>query len=247
MNEIIITKINEIVDNANKELAEITKCGFPFSETEVKISVTWDSAGVYVHSGTTPVCALARTGNQFSVLDEIRFRVNDVVAATRTAVERRGGLKAEMDELAAEGDKRKRAIAALEAAGLDTSILGGGVDRHSAELVVKAAETAVVAANQNPPLGAVRYRDWALSIKGFLGGIAVMAGGKPCLVTRFPKISTPESMDRMVRFIREDIAALSESRRSYFVSLNREVEREERLHEIAQKLDEAEACLAAAM
>lgn len=242
----IITKINEIVNSANAELAKITKDGFPFSETEVKISVSWDSAGVYVHSGSTPVCALARTWNH-SVLDEIRFRVNDVVAATRTAVERRGGLKAEMDELAAEGDKRKRAIAALEAAGLDTSILGGGVDRHSAELVVKAAEAAVVAANQNPPLGVVRYKDWQLTIKGFLGGIAVMAGGKPCLVTRFPKISTPESMDRMVRFIREDIAALSESRRSYFVSLNREVEREERLHEIAQKLDEAEACLAAAM
>ena len=247
MKEIIITKINEIVDNANKELANITKDGFPFCEDEVKISVSWDSAGVYVHSGATPVCALARTGNQFAVLDEIRFRVQDVVAATRTAVERRGGLKAEMDELAAEGDKRKRAIAALESAGLDTSILGGGVDRHSAELVVKAAEAAVVAANQNPPLGVIRYKDWMLTIKGFVGGIAVLAGGKPCLVTRFPKISTPESMDRMVRFIREDITALSESRRSYFVALNREVEREERLHEIAQKLDDAEACLAAAM
>ncbi len=247
MKEIIINKIDEIVESANKELAKITENGFPFSMAEVEISVTWDSAGVYVHSGKTPVCALARTGNPFATVDEIRFRVNDVVAATRTAVERRGGIKKEMDDMASESDQRSRAIAALEAAGLDASIVSGGIDRHSADMVVKAAKAAVATANQNPPLGAIRYRDWQLSIKGFLGGIAVLAGGKACLVTRFPKVATPQSLARMIGFIREDIAALSESRRSYYVAMQREVDKEERLHEIARKLDAAEACLAAAM
>lgn len=247
MKEIIISKINEIAESANAELAKVTENGFPFSLAEVRLSWSMDSAGVYVRSGETPVCALARTGNPFAVVDEIRRRVMELIAATRTAVERRGGLKKEMDALASDGDQRSRAIAALEAAGLDPALVSGGIDRHSAEMVVAAAEEAVAAANRNPPLGAVRYRDWKLVVKGFIGGVAVLAGGKPCFITRFPRVTTPETISRMATFIREEILALGQSRRIYYAALQAEIEREERLNEIARRLDSAEESLAAAM
>jgi hypothetical protein len=236
--------IEAIVASANKELQKIVEGGFPFVFDEVRMEAKFDSAGVYVHSGTTPVCVVARVGSSEAAVREIREKVGECVEATRVAVERRGGLKAEADALEDEGRKLDAARAALEAAGQDVSMLSGVVPRDVVAAVVKAVKEAVAAANRNPFVGLVKVKKYRLSVKVNSAGVVVCAGGQPCIVSRFPKVANNRVIEKMTSYVAADVAALAESSRAYFEKVRREADREERLREIAAKLDEAERLVA---
>ena len=243
--EDVMAKVDEMLFVANGKLQDMTKGEFPFKYSEVILTVDSDSAGIYIHSGTTPVCAVPRAGNPDAVVRELKAKIFDLVDSTRTAIERRASLKDEAKALKDEGEKIARATEALRAAGLDTSIIGGDVNPEAKEAVVEAARKAVRKANRNPFIGVVPYHDFKLTVKGFAGGLVVMAGSKPCMVTRFPKVGSNKTVDRMVAFIENDIHALNDSRRAYYERISLEAAREERLREIASRIDSADEALRA--
>lgn len=243
--EDVMAKVDEMLFVANGKLQDMTKGEFPFKYSEVVLTVDSDSAGIYIHSGSTPVCAVPRAGNPDAVVRELKTKVFDLVDGTRTAIERRASLKDEAKALKDEGEKIAKATEALRAAGLDTSIIGGDVNPEAKEAVVEAARKAVRKANRNPFIGVVPYHDFKLTVKGFAGGLVVMAGSKPCLVTRFPKVGSNKTVERMVAFIGNDIQALSDSRRAYYERISLEAAREERLREIASRIDSADEALRA--
>lgn len=247
MNKVIdnvMDEIQGILTIANEKLRKMTEGKFPFTFEEVQMTVESDSAGIYVRSGLTPVVAVARAGNPEGVIKEIKAKVWEEVDCTRTAIERRSGLKEEVAQLEAESEKQLKAKAALEAAGLSTDILNGGVNAEAAEAVLAAARKAVRKANTGLLLqfGTVSdsfggVQNMKMKIIGFAGGLVVTAGGKPCMITRYPKLTNAKSIERMLYFIKADVEALNQSRREYFSYLREKMDQEERLHELAAKFD----------
>lgn len=231
-NEVAIA--NETVEHANKRLAEITEEGFPFSFEEVKMTVRTDSAGIYIYSGATPVCAVYRKGAGADVIRQVKEAVWTTVDATKVAVERRAGLKAEADAMANDSEQKEKAKNALIAAGLSADMIDAGINADAAKAVVEAAEKAVKSANSGLFLvtgGYARLKEVKMKVEAYSSGIVVTAGGKPCLVTRFPKLFNAKGIERMTSFIRAEIFALNESRRRYFAEVN----------EISAKIDEISA------
>lgn len=251
----VMSDADRIVNDANATLEEIVKGGFPYTIEEVRMSISSDSAGIYVHSGNTPVISVARAGDPEGVVREIRSAVLETVDITRAAVERRGKMKEEADNLASCGEEVEKAIAALRAAGISTDLLKvSAIPAEIADDVFKAAEAAVRDANKGISLNfgsavtALGGREAVkLRVTRHPGGLVVEAGGKPCLVTRFPKTANAAAAQRTVEFIKADIAALGESRRRYLAEVRDSIDREDRLHEIACRLDAADMALAAAM
>ena len=241
----VMASVSEIITEANSILAEITAKSELFTLDEVKMFADRDSAGIYVRSGDTPVAAIARTGDPDVVVAEIRERVFEMVDATRVAIERRGNIKAEEEALKTEAAKAEAAKKAIEAAGLDTSVLGSGVDAEAAKAVTEAAKKALRDANRNPFVGLVKFHKFRLALKAYSNGLVVSADGKPCLITRFPKEANNRTIERMVRFVKSDIQALAASRRAYFERVRRDADREERLRALAAQLDAADAALRA--
>lgn len=240
-------RLDMLVGEASVELDRLTEGGFPFSFSEVCLTWSTDSAGIYVHSGNTPVCAVARAGDPEMALREIKEAVRGVVEATRSAVERRGGLKAEAETMAADSEKLERARETLMAAGQDASILPDLVSGEARKAILDAAKEAVKAANRYPLFTeAGGYANFRMEIKGFAGGLVVEMGGKAVLITRFPKVGNAKTLSKVCSFVTKDIAAIAEERRAYFERVRLAMAREERLREIAAKLDAAEAMLEAA-
>ena len=242
----VMAAIGKIIQIANERLRDMTKDGFPFMFSEVEMSVEADSAGIYVHSGSTPVCATPRIGSPEGTVREVKAKIFNLVDETRAAIERRSSIRDEAEALQQESEKLSAAAEALRAVGLDTSVLGGGISADAEEAIVKAARQAIRIANKNPILGVVDYHDFKFELKALIGGIVVMTGSKPCLVTRFPKIGNNRTIERTIAFIKEDIAALDASRRAYFRRVSEEAEKEESLREIARRLDSADELLKAA-
>lgn len=218
-NEVAIA--NETVEHANKRLMEITEKGFPFTFEEVKMSLRVDSAGIYIYSGATPVCAVYRKGDG-DVIHQIKEAIWTTVDATKVAVERRAGLKAEAEAMANDSDQREKARTALLAAGLSTDMIDD-VDADAAKAVAKAATEAVKEANSGLFLvmgGCIPLKEAKMHVKAYSTGVVVLAGGKPCLVTRYPRVFNAKGIARMTSFIRAEISALNESRRRYFAEVN---------------------------
>ena len=245
----LMGKVNDLLISANSKLEEMVKASgnFPYSMNDIIMTVDSDEAGIYLYSGRTPVCAVVRAGSKDGLLRDIKSAVWSEVDATRSAIERRKALKEEAKALAEESEKRDKAAAALKAAGLDASILGAGCDPEAAKAVVEAAKKAVKAANRGLYLQFGRAVDAVcgslkaskLVVKGFSGGIVVLADNKPCLVSRFPKIGNNKTIEKTVAFIEADVVALGESRRKYLRTVQERIDREIRLREIAGRLDEA--------
>lgn len=230
-------RIGEIIAEKNTELAELS----------ITLTVKNDAAGVYVHAGKTPVCVVPKVGKPFDLLDRIRFQIDEFIASSRVAAERRARIEDDAASVKNEGEQLSKAIETLKAAGLDTSLLSGGCDKAATEKIVAAAKAAVKAANVNPPLDIMRYRDFRMNTRTYPSGIVIVAGGEPVMVTRFPKIGAPEEISKACDFIRAEIAALNESRRSQFAVVSRELEKEHKLREIAAQRAREETYMAAAM
>lgn len=251
--DFLVKRVSEVAEAANSRLAEIVGGGYPFALDDVKVSVTTDTAGMYVTSGSTPLVSIPRS--KTDSLREIKSKIWEMVDSARSTVERRVAQKAEADALAAESGKITKAAEALRAAGCDTSLLGGGVNLEAAKAVADAAKKAVRAANRGMYLhfGDVcdlLYGDRKgslLTLKGYVGGIVVMAGGKPCLVSRFPKVANNSTIERTTAFVEADIKAIAESRRRYFRTVQSELEKAQLMHEKAEAIDAANAEIAAAM
>lgn len=227
-NEVAIA--NETVEHANKRLAEITEKGFPFTFDEVKMTARADSAGIYIYSGATPVCAVYR--KEADVVRQVKEAIWTTVDATKVAVERRAGLKAEADAMANDSEQREKAKNALIAAGLSADMINDGINADAAKAVVAAAEKAVKAANQGLFLltgGYLSVKDAKMRVEAYSGGVVVTAGGKPCLVTRFPKLFNSKGIERMTAFMTAEISALNESRRRYFAEINEIAARAEKI------------------
>lgn len=252
--DFLVKMVNETVDKANEELGEIVKNGYPFSIDDVVMTAETDSAGLYVHSGNTPVISVARAKSE-GTLRMIKSRIWDIVNATKATVERRLAQKAEADELAESDSKMSAAAAALKAAGLDTAILGVGINLEAASAIADAAKKAVKTANRGVYLYFGNVCDALyggaegakMKVKGYAGGLVVLAGDKPCLVTRYPKVANNATIERTIAYIEADIKALGESRRRYFSNVQRELEKEEMMHEKATTIDAANDALAAVM
>lgn len=245
----VIARVEGFIAGANHNLEEIVASGFPFSYEEVAMTMTTDTAGIYVHSGRTPVCAVARAGNPRRALEEVENAILDMMDDIRVAVERRGRIKEEFETIVAESEQRDKAAEALIAAGLDVSIIGGGVNKEAAEAVLAAANKGVKDANKRLGLlygkaldviGNGEWRNAKLKVKGFSGGLVVFTGDKPCLITHYPKVANNKTVENMIIRIVSDIKALGDSRRRYLDRVAKDMERENRLHEIAAKLDAAE-------
>lgn len=245
----LMGKVNDLLILANNKLEEMVKASgnFPYSMNDIIMTVDTDEAGIYLYSGRTPVCAVVRAGSKEGLLRDIKSAVWAEVDATRSAIERRKSLREEAEALKVESEKRDKAAAALTAAGLDASILGNGCDPEAAKAIVEAAQKAVKAANRGLYLqfgGAVdavcgSLKASKLVVKGFSGGIVILADGKPCMVSRFPKVGNNKTIEKTVAFIEADVVALGESRRSYLRTVQERIDREIRLREIAGRLNEA--------
>ena len=74
-------------------------------------------------------------------------------------------------------------------------------------------------------------------VKGFSGGIVILADGKPCLVSRFPKIGNNKTVEKTVAFIEADVASLGESRIKYFKLVQERFERENRLRALSEDIE----------
>lgn len=194
------------------------------------MTVRTDSAGIYVYSGATPVCAVYRKGAD--VIRQVKKAIWTTVDATKVAVERRAGLKEEADAMANDSEQREKAKNALIAAGLSADMIDDGINADAAKAVVTAAEKAVKAANQGLFMltgGYLSVKNAKMRVESYSSGIVVTAGGKPCLVTRFPKLFNAKGIDRMTKFIGAEISALNESRRRYFAEINEIAARAERI------------------
>lgn len=251
----LMGKVNDLLISANSKLEEMVKASgsFPYSMNDIIITVDSDEAGIYLYSGRTPVCAVVRAGSKDGLFRDIKYAVWAEVDATRSAIERRKALKEEAKALADESEKRDKAAAALNAAGLDASILGAGCDPEAAKAVVEAAKKAVKKANRGLYLqfgGAVdavcgSSKASKLVVKGFSGGIVILADNKPCMVSRFPKICNNRTIERTLSFIEADVAALGESRRKYFKLVQERFEREIRIRELSSRIESANVQLMA--
>ena len=251
----LMEKVNDLLVVANNKLENMVKesGNFPYGIDDVRMSVDSDEAGIYIQSGRTPVCAVVRAGSKEGLLREIKSAVWSEVDATRSAIERRKALKEEAKALAEESEKRDKAAAALVAAGLDASILGAGCDPEAAKAVVEAAKKAVKAANRGLYLqfgGAVdavcgSLKASKLVVKGFSGGIVILADNKPCMVSRFPKVGNNKTIEKTVAFIEADVVALGESRRKYLRTVQERIDREIRLRELSGRIEDANGQLMA--
>lgn len=243
----LIDKVNDLLVIANEKLENmVNESGnFPYGIDDVRMYVDYDEAGIYIHSGRTPVCAVVRAGSKEGLIREIKSAVWSEVDATRSAIERRMSIKADAEALADECEKRDKAAAALVAAGLDTSILGAGCDTDAAKEIVNAAKKAVKSANRGLTLYfpeaveaiAGGLKEAKLVVKGFSGGIVILADGKPCLVSRFPKIGNNKTVEKTVAFIEADVASLGESRIKYFKLVQERFERENRLRALSEDIE----------
>lgn len=241
----VMDKVTEVANKANERLEAITKEGFPFAFSEVEIVVTADAAGVYIRSGNTPIASEPRKGSPEAAYQRLKSAIWEVVDTTRNAVERRRLLKKEAEELKSEDSEMSAAEAALRAAGVDTTILGK-VDASAAKEVLAAAKAAVRAANRNPFVGTIPYGEYKLSVRGYSGGVVIYAGGKPCVVTHYPKVFNNKTLVDVAGFLRETIQSLSASRRAYYARVAQAAERERKLHAVSMQMEDASAALEAA-
>lgn len=251
----LMGKVNDLLISANSKLEEMVKASgnFPYSMDDIIMTVDSDEAGIYLYSGRTPVCAVVRAGSKDGLLRDIKSAVWAEVDDTRSAIERRKALKEEAKSLEEESEKRDKASAALKAAGLDESILGAGCDPEAAKAVVEAAQKAVKAANRGLYLqfgGAVdavcgSLKAGKLVVKGFSGGIVILADNKPCMVSRFPKVGNNKTIEKTVAFIEADVVALGESRRKYLRTVQERIDREIRLRELSGRIESANGQLMA--
>lgn len=240
----VMNKVQEVADKANVELAFVIRGGFPFTMEEVKINVACDSAGIYVTSGNTPVTSLSRYGDPAAVVAEVEDALRDVMDEIRAAVERRGTLRDQMEDLKKEDATHTQAESALLAAGCNADEILG-FSKESTKPIVDAAKKAVQAANTNPFVGVLPYKEYKMVVKEFATGLAVMASGKPVMITKYPRISNNKTIDKMVKFIEVDIANIAASRRRYFRKVRDAKDLAERLHGIAAEQDRIERRMAA--
>lgn len=232
--------IMELVEDetmeANDELARLTSNGFPFELGEVEISYDTIASGICVYCGSVPICAMSLKGDRSKIVNTIRNKIRRAVDSVRTAVDHRGALKKEADRLVEDDVARRAAISALEKAGMNPEDVLGRFDKDAANAIVDAARKAAHKANRGLFM---RFREIShlvgglkgmrLVVRGYLGGLVVSAGGKPCLVSRFPKAWNARSVSKMISFLEADISAIGDSRRRYFFSVLDESRNEERL------------------
>ena len=251
--EDLMEKVNDLLVIANDKLENMVKesGNFPYEIDDIRMSVDSDEAGIYIRSGRIPVCAAVRAGSKEGLLREIKSAVWSEVDATRSAIERRKSIK---EALAKESEKRDKAAAALVAAGLDASILGAGCDPEAAKAIVEAAKESVKAANRRvrrlyfpKAIDAVAggLEEAKLVVKGFSGGFVIMADGKPCMVSRFPKVANNRTIEKTVAFIEADVSALGESRRKYFELVQEKFDREIRLRALSGMIESSNSQLMA--
>jgi hypothetical protein len=252
----LMEKVNDLLVVANEKLENMVKDSesFPYGIDDVRMTVYADEAGIYFRSGRTPVCAVIRVGSKEGLLREIKSAVWSEVDATRSAIERRKSIKADAEALEDESKKRDKAAAALVAAGLSADILGAGCDPEAAKAIVDAARKAVKSVNKKikylyfpDALDAVcgGKKKAELVVKGFSGGIVILADGKPCLVSRFPKIGNNRTVEKTVAFIEADISALGESRLEYFRMVQNKFEFEDSLRVVSKDIATANGKLMA--
>lgn len=241
MNEInkVMKEIDAAIGAANAKMGEIIKEDGPFSFDEVRFSADNDSAGIYVHSGNTPVCAVARAGSPDAVVREVKAAIDEMVVATKNAIDRRGSLKADAAKVKEESCKLSRAIEAMKSIGLDPSLIGP--NEEAAKAIADAAKKAIADANKVPLLGSARYRDQKMTVEVLAAGMVVRIGKQVAIVTTFPRMSSNKTVEKTIKFITADIAALDTARRAYFTRLEEDAEKEAGLRELAERIDAAYA------
>lgn len=241
----VLKAVEKTVTDANIKLVEITKGGFPYDIEDVVLTIECDSAGIYLHSGSTPVAAIVRAGSPEAVASELKTAVREIVESTKAAVERRGSLRDEEKDLKETGVQIEKAAAALKAAGLEASQFISDIDADARQAIVAAAKKAVQEANKNPFIDIVDYKSWRLSVQDFPRGVVITAGDAPVMITRFPKVCSNKTIEKMVSWIQNDVAALSASRNRYFERVRLEAAREEKLRSLSAQLDDTQARIAA--
>lgn len=247
----VMDKIEDLVRTTNDELTLITTGGFPFVFDEVKMSAEEDSAGIYVHSGDTPVCAIPRTGNSDTAFDMLSDSIREMVELTREAVMQRGTLEEDAKALSNAESTHAKAVEALQSAGIDTKILrDSDCDREAATQIVNAAKEAVEDANKMClpcliPLTGFRRSEWKMTVRGYNNGFVLMGGRKPILVTRFPRVNNPVAIEKMINFLGKTIHAIGCQRKDYLEKVRFAFDREEELRATAQQIDAANQRLTA--
>lgn len=237
----VMEVVNATIEHANRRLAEITVEGFPFAFDEVRMTADMDTIGIYVHSGMTSVGAIKHLEvSDADVVRKVKETIWTAVDDIKIAVGRRGSLKREAQELADKAVANEKAASALLAAGLSVDLLSNNVNADAAKAITDAARKAVAKANVGIFMAsgkAVPLKEAKMFVSAFSNGIVVTAGGKPCLVTRFPKILNNREIERTIKFIKSDIAALNSSRRHYLERVRLNAEREESMRSEAMELD----------
>lgn len=235
----VMSEIEAAIGAANAKMGEIIKEDGPFSFDEVRFSAEHDSVGIYVHSGNTPVCAVARAGSPEAVVREVKRAIEEMVVATKNAIDRRGSLNAEAAKVKEESCKISQAIEAMKGIGLDPSLVGP--NEEAAKAIAAAAKKAVAEANKHPFLGAAKYSEQKMSVDVLTTGMIVRVGKQVAIVTTFPKVCNNKTIEKTIRFLVADIGALDVNRRAYFTRLEEDAEKEAGLRELAERIDAAYA------
>ena len=80
-----------------------------------------------------------------------------------------------------------------------------------------------------------------MSFRGFSRGVVVSFGGEPCYITMFPLVNNNKAVKDTITYIETALKELGEKRMEYLVSVRNEIDRSNRLRELASKRDEIEA------
>ena len=242
-------RLSEVVAKANEELAKYSAD---------KLSVSTDSAGVYVTCGKLPVVSEpVGVKDDDSMIKSMNDKVWDFVHSARGAFERRQNDserismleydtacdKALHEKFAKTEDKPDDSNAEDET-GEEHEETGDWKYFHDpavAESIVRAVKRSVKPFNRN---AGVRFYGLSLklgeeaitmSIRGFSRGVVVMTGGEPCYITMFPLLGSNKTTEETVTYLEAQLKAMCEKRMEYLNALKSEFERSDRLKELSNR------------
>ena len=241
-------RVSEVVSSANEKLKELG---------ENPIEITSDSVGVYLTEGSIPICSVPKgVGDANVALEKVRASVNEFVRGVIGVVDRRKSNVQRANDLEAESSWSiamiKKANPSIDGSDdWELAIKNGevwkfGPNPDAASAIVDAAKRARNAFNSKlrfqfekveEAIGEGRKR---MTVSGFMRGIVVSFGDDPCFISTFPLVGNNSTVEETVAYVESTVSAIGESRIQMYERVCAEMERKDKLREIAAKRDALE-------
>ena len=242
-------RVSEVVASANEKLKELG---------EAPIEITSDSVGMYLAEGSLPICSIPKgVGDANVALEKVRASVQEFVRGVIGVVDRRRSNVQRSKDLEAESSWSiamiKKANPSIDGSeDWELAIKNGevwkfGPNPDAASAIVDAAKRARNAFNSKlrfkfekveEAIGEGRKR---MTVSGFMRGIVVSFGDDPCFISTFPLVGNNATVEETVAYVESTVSAIGESRVQMYERVCAEMERKNKLREIAAKRDALEA------